>query len=603
MNINRIPEELRNRDCWIRWRNVTRDGNVTKLPYQLNGQLAKSNDPETWAAFADAHAAITSEDAGIGFVFHEEDPYCGIDLDGCRATDGRVVQWARDIIVNLGSYAEVSPSQTGVKIWVRGTWPYQEHKALVDGERVCDKQPAIEVYDRLRYFAVTGQRLQGMERIVEAQDKLDALHARFWPQTPQAKAVRGEWYSDASVVDRARKYVATIPPAISGQGGHPQTFKVACVLVCGFALNESDALALLTEWNAGCQPPWSERELRHKIRSAMKEPGKKGYLRNVAPMNYQSIHVPEYLEPPQLREPDKTTLHAAASGYLESVRIGAVKRIDLGIPDLDYAIGGGAEYGELVLFAGRPSHGKSAVALQMCHHWSANGIPSAFISEEMASLALGKRAIQFLSDVPEERWVIQGDRVAQQIETHFAERATCHVIERCATADVAVATIRNLAKANVRGIVIDYAQLLDAPGRTRLEKVTHTSIALRKVASECAVLLVALCQLNRDIEDRKKFAPRMSDLRESGQLEQDADVIVFGVWPHKVDSSHDPFVYQFYVCKNRNRPVNVAEFQCRFEPSRQRFLDLRDSYRVFEPTAEQLPLAPADETRREDAPF
>ena len=70
------------------------------------------------------------------------------------------------------------------------------------------------------------------------------------------------------VLDRARKYIAKCPAAISGQGGHNATFHVAAVLVHGFALSECDGLRLLREWNAGCQPPWSESELAHKIRSA-----------------------------------------------------------------------------------------------------------------------------------------------------------------------------------------------------------------------------------------------------------------------------------------------------------------------------------------------
>ena len=60
-----------------------------------------------------------------------------------------------------------------------------------------------------------------------------------------------------TVIERARRYVAKCPPAISGQAGHDATFHVACVLVNGFAFGEPDALALLREWNQSCLPPWS----------------------------------------------------------------------------------------------------------------------------------------------------------------------------------------------------------------------------------------------------------------------------------------------------------------------------------------------------------
>ncbi len=83
-----------------------------------------------------------------------------------------------------------------------------------------------------------------------------------------------------NITDRARKYLAKIPPAVSDQGGHNQTFCAACVLVCGFSLDRGSALELLREWNQSCDPPWSERELEHKIDSALKQPGERGYLLN-----------------------------------------------------------------------------------------------------------------------------------------------------------------------------------------------------------------------------------------------------------------------------------------------------------------------------------
>lgn len=72
-----------------------------------------------------------------------------------------------------------------------------------------------------------------------------------------------------NLIDRARAYTMTIPGAVSGEAGHNQTFAVACALVYGFALPEYEALALLREYNERCQPPWSEAELKHKLKSAM----------------------------------------------------------------------------------------------------------------------------------------------------------------------------------------------------------------------------------------------------------------------------------------------------------------------------------------------
>ena len=70
-------------------------------------------------------------------------------------------------------------------------------------------------------------------------------------------------------IERARRYLSRLPVAVSGQGGHRAAFRAACALVQGFALTETDALSLLRAWNSGCQPSWSENDLRHKVVSAL----------------------------------------------------------------------------------------------------------------------------------------------------------------------------------------------------------------------------------------------------------------------------------------------------------------------------------------------
>lgn len=91
-------------------------------------------------------------------------------------------------------------------------------------------------------------------------------------------------------VDRARGYIAKIPPALSGSGGHDRTFQVACILVQGFALSSEDAWTLLGEYNVRCQPPWSQIELRHKLKDALKAPLNRplGYLLNRSGIAYAS---------------------------------------------------------------------------------------------------------------------------------------------------------------------------------------------------------------------------------------------------------------------------------------------------------------------------
>jgi hypothetical protein len=79
---------------------------------------------------------------------------------------------------------------------------------------------------------------------------------------------RVERVANADVLKRARRYLAMMPPAVAGQRGDVQTFQVCCRLARGFALSAGDALGLLTNWNARCDPPWSERDLLAKLEHA-----------------------------------------------------------------------------------------------------------------------------------------------------------------------------------------------------------------------------------------------------------------------------------------------------------------------------------------------
>ncbi len=231
MEVNRqgVPLMLREKPQWILWKNEDRDGKETKLPYQANGQMAKSNDPATWTTFDAAFTAFEASGkySGVGFVFADGGDVCGIDLDGCRnLRTGQWADWARKIIEEFDTYTELSPSATGAKMFVVGKSPLPNGRnKRIDATRVSPKDPGIEVYDRLRYFAVTGNRLAWCP--TEPQ-----------PRQQQLDQYCGQWFAERtlntslalaedSVLDRARRYVSKMPAAISGQGGHNTAFSVA----------------------------------------------------------------------------------------------------------------------------------------------------------------------------------------------------------------------------------------------------------------------------------------------------------------------------------------------------------------------------------------
>jgi primase-polymerase (primpol)-like protein len=155
-----VPDSLAEIDQWLLWRRER----GTKVPYMPSGKRASSTDPATWCTYLEALEAWrkrTQYWAGIGFVFHEADPFIGIDLDDSLDAQGNVKPWARGIVERFAdTYTEISPSGCGLKIWARGAIPANLGKAPIgDG--------GIEMYDHARYFAVTGRAFRGAPLEVE----------------------------------------------------------------------------------------------------------------------------------------------------------------------------------------------------------------------------------------------------------------------------------------------------------------------------------------------------------------------------------------------------------------------------------------------------
>ena len=182
-----VPESLRERAQWVVWRFVERRGKRTKVPVDpRSGSAASSTDPATWASFDDSLAATRRLPSieGVGFVFSDGDPFCGIDLDEC-IVDGLVVPGAQAIIDAFATYTEISPSGNGVKLFAEARKPEGSgcRSKQIDGFK------EIEVYDTGRFFTVTGRHLAGTPRTVEpARAALADLCNRLWP--PRATQTR-----------------------------------------------------------------------------------------------------------------------------------------------------------------------------------------------------------------------------------------------------------------------------------------------------------------------------------------------------------------------------------------------------------------------------
>ena len=170
----------------------------------------------------------------------------------------------------------MSPSGTGVKIFVKASKPDVPHIRCKTSAGAAE---SVEIYDHKRFFALSGIRLEGTSAEIEPrQEQLNTLYARLFPEPaprqPTSKPPGEHTYARPAaghactatmarddICRRAAAYVAKMPPAISGQHGSGTTCHVCCVLVKGFGLSRTDALPILEEYNARCEPPWDDREL------------------------------------------------------------------------------------------------------------------------------------------------------------------------------------------------------------------------------------------------------------------------------------------------------------------------------------------------------
>ena len=178
MNFDRIPAEMRNAKQWI-----CHKDKIPKSPL-YNGN-AKPTDPETWGSFEQAIAAVSKYGySGLGFVFTADSPFCGIDIDHCINSDtGEISDKAIEIIEQMGSYAEISPSGTGIHIIYKGKnhseWRCKKQDALGGGVH-------LEMYQEGRYFTVTGNQYGNTTGIQEGERAATAIQARYMTQeTPK----------------------------------------------------------------------------------------------------------------------------------------------------------------------------------------------------------------------------------------------------------------------------------------------------------------------------------------------------------------------------------------------------------------------------------
>ena len=263
--------------------------------------------------------------------------------------------------------------------------------------------------------------------------------------------------------------------------------------------------------------------------------------------------------------------------HLKSILPDAVDRIDLlhqsggeitGIPtgytEFD-KLTAGLQAGELIVIAGRPSMGKSALAVNIAENAAIGAkVPTAIFSMEMPSQQLAFRMISSLGRVdqthlrtgnfPDEDW----SRINTAVQ--LMSDAPIFIDDSASLSPTEIrARARRLKREHGLGlIVVDYLQLMQVHGSTenRATEISEISRSLKALAKELELPIIALSQLNRSVEQRTDKRPVMSDLRESGAIEQDADLIVF-IYREEVYNQDTPRkgIADINIAKQRNGPI------------------------------------------------
>jgi putative DNA primase/helicase len=193
-----IPDEMKQTPQWCVWRWEQRGSKRTKVPYLGVRRHAKADSPEKWypypstvAMFEGLQGAKQPFD-GIGFLFTAADPYLGVDVDDCRDPEtGQLSEQAQWFLKNFPTYAEISPSGTGIKLIARGQLPADVLGSNKSGRK--NPKRKIETYDRFRFFTVTGRVVsQAHSRVVDCQEAIDATFPRLFPRRSKKKTSTGE---------------------------------------------------------------------------------------------------------------------------------------------------------------------------------------------------------------------------------------------------------------------------------------------------------------------------------------------------------------------------------------------------------------------------
>lgn len=269
---------------------------------------------------------------------------------------------------------------------------------------------------------------------------------------------------------------------------------------------------------------------------------------------------------------------------IETRQNGGLSGIPTGFRDLDEALMGGVRRGDLVVIAGRPSMGKTALGFQAGLNAAMNGHTVMAFTLEMSRRQITERSIAQVGGIEFSR-ILSGNLRDEDYDRMAAAIGKLHQIPfliddtgGLSIQDIAARARTQAKTGGLSMIIVDYLQIMGYVGRemSRNERLGEISRHAKALAKELDVPFILLSQLNRDVEKRQDKRPLMSDLRESGAIEQDADVIVM-MYRDEYYNPDSEFKGHAEAIIRKNRNGEVQTIGLRFEGQKVRFSDLSQS--------------------------
>ena len=611
-----IPAELKACNNWVCWKYETKPGDTKpgKVPYNArSGYRATTTKPETFSSFADAVKAAATGRArdghgydGIGFVFTES-PFFGVDLDHVGEAISRAD--AAAIVDALQTYAERSPSGSGVHLYARGSLP---------GAAVKNSGAGVEMYETGRFFTVTGDRLPGTAATVnDCTESIKPVYQRYairpaqqpaqTVRTEAAAATSGSGLPDAAILAKAMqssRFAALWAGDMSEyDDDHSRADNALCYLLafwCGHDLAQIDRLF---RQSGLMRPKWDSRRGGSTYgadtisRAAAAQPDNYGDRRQLDTAAAERAAMPggdqsggsSMPKPANLPTAERSKPDSIAA-YMDGGQFGAEltayssrSSTPTGFAELDRMTAGGL-YPGLYVIGGLPGAGKTTFCAQLADQISAAGRDVLFFSLEMSRLEMLTKSLARLCAQKHgtadalTALAIRCGRGAGFVREAAAEyRRTAagrlSIIESEATTAAAICEyVRGYIAANQSApiVIIDYLQLLAAgetSKQTAKEAIDKAIRELKLLSRREQITVIAISSLNRD-NYSKSLA--LDALKESGAVEYSADVVAglqFRIMNSKPTAQRleeakqaNPRELELKVIKNRFGRLFGAEF-------------------------------------------